>query len=173
MNILNEVTMYGDLPFPEPIEAIKFQLELVKNGVKPCVLMPHYSSQISGNAFDGFRRYEHPRGIIVVNDCFKGIDSLLDEMTMAPGFALGYGVADKPSPTKTNAAILLENKEGIELLAIAYEFNDFPNVRSSMNLYATSLKSGPGLDYIRITTCEEVVANRIRYWAKQYGVKTD
>jgi hypothetical protein len=152
-----------DLPFPEPIPAIAFQLVLVLAGKKPCCFVPFYSPAI--DLGPNLTTMPTTRGIVVIrrDTLVDERSRLLTEIIERPGLALGYGVPDKPASPHSFVKTLLSDKS-VELISIVCDEDTEDTIDSFLERCQTH---APGSTIIK-TTAILTTLRRLEWWTAYY-----
>lgn len=118
-----------DLPIPESLDTLAAQFELMAAGVKPAVLVPHWSPQWS--VPEGYAMHRTPVGTFFHHpDRVRAaaIDAAVEADEI--GYLLGYGVGRKPlHPTAT---LMLANAVGQEVVAVLVDRGTEKHVRAAL-----------------------------------------
>jgi len=154
----------ADLPFPEPTEAILYQLHLVKLGLKPCVLIPHYAPKCPIEEKD-FVITPTARGCLVHLPTLSRA-TINRSLHKAPGLLFGYGIPNRPVIGPLWASCLFTS-DGQELLSVCVNSETYPIVEANLHRYK-SATSHLGV-ILTSKSIPEIINLRLDYWKKHYN----
>jgi len=152
-----------DIPFPEPIPAIAFQLILVLAGKKPCCFVPFYSPAVDLGAH--LVAVPTARGLVILRRDTPADerDRLLTDVIERPGLALGYGMPDKPKSAHSFVKTLMSS-QSVELLTIACDAESEGIVDGILARFQTH---APGSTIVK-TSPVDTALHRLAWWTAYY-----
>lgn len=144
-----------DMPFPEPVEAIARQVEWVRDGLKPAVLVPHW--QPPGVELSGLQTVAAPAGLFAFPPESLDLPAVLAAAAKGNfGCLLGYLTPRKPK--EPHSCVTLLSEHGVELWSHL--------VDDSTQAAATILLSGlmrPG-ERVQSESPWTTAMRRVKYW---------